>query len=122
MHWPPGFHARFFEDYKKNENKDVQVDEILGSEEAKRIVKESLVGGRPRSILRCAHAARHDLAGCLAKSRLCACLCSSVHAALRYRAHGIHQTMHRWATQRGSGRREQQQRAWTPSLVLLAPD
>ena len=34
---------RFFEDYKKNENKEVRVDDILGSEEAKKAVIESLV-------------------------------------------------------------------------------
>lgn len=33
---------RFFEDYKKNEHKDVQVDDILGNEEAKKVVKDSL--------------------------------------------------------------------------------
>lgn len=33
---------RFFEDYKKNELKEVKVDEFLGAEEAKKIIKESL--------------------------------------------------------------------------------
>ncbi|KAI8467331.1 MAG: inorganic pyrophosphatase [Monoraphidium minutum] len=33
---------RFFEDYKKNEHKEVKVDDILGAEEAKAIVIESL--------------------------------------------------------------------------------
>lgn len=32
---------RFFEDYKKNENKVVQVDEFLGVDDAKRIIEES---------------------------------------------------------------------------------
>ncbi len=35
---------RFFEDYKKNEHKEVIVDDFLGSEEAKKVVKDSLVG------------------------------------------------------------------------------
>lgn len=34
---------RFFEDYKKNENKHVRVDEILGAEEAVKAVKDGLV-------------------------------------------------------------------------------
>ncbi|GBF96300.1 soluble inorganic pyrophosphatase [Raphidocelis subcapitata] len=33
---------RFFEDYKKNEHKEVQVDDILGAPEAKQIVIDSL--------------------------------------------------------------------------------
>jgi inorganic pyrophosphatase len=33
---------RFFEDYKKNENKIVQVDEFLGVVDAKRIIEESI--------------------------------------------------------------------------------
>lgn len=33
---------RFFEDYKKNENKEVTVDDILGNEEAKQVVKDAL--------------------------------------------------------------------------------
>jgi inorganic pyrophosphatase len=37
---------RFFEDYKKNENKHVRVDEILGAEEAIKAVKDGLVRGR----------------------------------------------------------------------------
>jgi inorganic pyrophosphatase len=32
---------RFFEDYKKNEQKDVQVDEFLGAADAKRIILEA---------------------------------------------------------------------------------
>jgi inorganic pyrophosphatase len=39
---PPS--CRFFEDYKKNENKHVRVDEILGAEEAIKAVKDGLVG------------------------------------------------------------------------------
>jgi hypothetical protein len=41
--------ARFFEDYKKNENKHVRVDEILGAEDAFKAVKDGLVSrvGRP---------------------------------------------------------------------------
>lgn len=33
---------RFFEDYKKNENKDVQVDEILPADAAKKTIEESM--------------------------------------------------------------------------------
>jgi inorganic pyrophosphatase len=33
---------RFFEDYKKNENKEVQVDEIYGHEEAFRALQEAM--------------------------------------------------------------------------------
>ena len=33
---------RFFEDYKKNENKVVVVDEFLGVEHAKRIILEAM--------------------------------------------------------------------------------
>jgi inorganic pyrophosphatase len=33
---------RFFEDYKKNENKEVVVDEFLGVVDAKRIIQESM--------------------------------------------------------------------------------
>mmetsp|Transcript_15479 Transcript_15479/g.33585 ORF Transcript_15479/g.33585 Transcript_15479/m.33585 type:complete len:198 (+) Transcript_15479:76-669(+) len=33
---------RFFEDYKKNEHKEVFVDEFLGADEAKKIILESL--------------------------------------------------------------------------------
>lgn len=36
---------RFFEDYKKNENKLVVVDDFLGLEDAHRIIKESMVRG-----------------------------------------------------------------------------
>lgn len=35
--------CRFFEDYKKNENKEVKVDEILGAEEARKTISESMV-------------------------------------------------------------------------------
>lgn len=34
---------RFFEDYKKNENKSVQVDEIAGAEEAVLVVQTAMV-------------------------------------------------------------------------------
>ena len=38
------YQRRFFEDYKKNENKEVVVaDEIKGHKEAMRVIKESLV-------------------------------------------------------------------------------
>ena len=33
---------RFFEDYKKNENKIVRVDDFLGVADAKRIIEESI--------------------------------------------------------------------------------
>jgi len=33
---------RFFEDYKKNENKEVKVNDFLGAEDARRIVQESM--------------------------------------------------------------------------------
>lgn len=33
---------RFFEDYKKNENKEVQVDDIFGAEEALKAVKDAM--------------------------------------------------------------------------------
>ena len=33
---------RFFEDYKKNENKEVRVDDILGAEDAKKVVRDAL--------------------------------------------------------------------------------
>jgi len=33
---------RFFEDYKKNEHKEVQVDDILGAEEARKVVVDAL--------------------------------------------------------------------------------
>jgi hypothetical protein len=33
---------RFFEDYKKNENKEVQVDDIFGSEAAIRVIKDAM--------------------------------------------------------------------------------
>jgi hypothetical protein len=35
----------FFEDYKKNEHKEVIVDEFLGAEDAKRVIRDSLVSG-----------------------------------------------------------------------------
>lgn len=38
--------SRFFEDYKKNEHKEVRVEEYQGAEEAKKIVKDSLVSGK----------------------------------------------------------------------------
>jgi inorganic pyrophosphatase len=34
---------RFFEDYKKLENKEVKVEDFLGREEALRIIDESIV-------------------------------------------------------------------------------
>lgn len=37
---------RFFEDYKKNEHKEVKVDEILGAEDAKKAIKASLVSAQ----------------------------------------------------------------------------
>lgn len=47
---------RFFEDYKKNENKEVKIDNFLGSEDAKKAIKASMatytdmyVPKRPRS-------------------------------------------------------------------------
>ena len=36
---------RFFEDYKKNENKDVAVDEFYGAEAATKVIKESMCVG-----------------------------------------------------------------------------
>lgn len=33
---------RFFEDYKKNENKEVRVDDVLGADEAKAAINEAL--------------------------------------------------------------------------------
>lgn len=46
---PPIPPPRFFEDYKKNENKVVVVDEFLGREDAHRIIQEAMdlyqVGG-----------------------------------------------------------------------------
>lgn len=41
---------RFFEDYKKNENKHVRVDEILGAEEAVKAVKDGLVRAQQTSL------------------------------------------------------------------------
>lgn len=35
--------CRFFEDYKKNENKEVKVDEFLNAEQAKRTIKDAMV-------------------------------------------------------------------------------
>lgn len=34
---------RFFEDYKKNENKEVKVDEFLGADLAKKTITDSMV-------------------------------------------------------------------------------
>ena len=39
--------TRFFEDYKKNENKEVKVDEFLGAEIARKTVLESMVSACP---------------------------------------------------------------------------
>lgn len=39
--------ARFFEDYKKNENKEVKVDEFLGAEVARKTVLDSMVSAFP---------------------------------------------------------------------------
>lgn len=39
---------RFFEDYKKNEHKEVIVDDFLGAKEAIKVVKECLVSSRTR--------------------------------------------------------------------------
>lgn len=39
--------ARFFEDYKKNENKEVKVDEFLGAEVARKTVLDSMVSSCP---------------------------------------------------------------------------
>ena len=39
----PVFANRFFEDYKKNENKVVVVDEIYGAEKAFEIINEAIV-------------------------------------------------------------------------------
>ena len=36
-------HCRFFEDYKKNENKEVKIDDFLNAEEARKAVKQSMV-------------------------------------------------------------------------------
>jgi hypothetical protein len=45
---------RFFEDYKKNENKEVVVaDEIKGCEAAKQVVRESLVSGARGRFQKC---------------------------------------------------------------------
>ena len=38
---------RFFEDYKKNEHKEVIVDDILGAEVAKKCIKDALVSNLP---------------------------------------------------------------------------
>ena len=35
--------SRFFEDYKKNENKEVKIDEFLNAEESRKAIKESMV-------------------------------------------------------------------------------
>ena len=42
---------RFFEDYKKNENKEVKVDEILGREEALTAIKDAMVRLRRGNLL-----------------------------------------------------------------------
>ena len=42
---------RFFEDYKKNENKEVKVDEILGREEALTAIKDAMVRWRCSDVL-----------------------------------------------------------------------
>jgi inorganic pyrophosphatase len=34
---------RFFEDYKRNENKEVRVDDFLGAGEAKKVILESMI-------------------------------------------------------------------------------
>ena len=39
----PCMRHRFFEDYKKNENKEVKVDEILGRDEALKAIKDAMV-------------------------------------------------------------------------------
>ena len=35
---------RFFEDYKKNEKKEVVVDDILGADAARKAISEAMVG------------------------------------------------------------------------------
>lgn len=35
--------CRFFQDYKKNENKEVKIDDFLNNVEAKKAIKESMV-------------------------------------------------------------------------------
>lgn len=65
-----GHAFRFFEDYKKNENKMVRVDEILGAAEAVQTVKEGLVseeheaGGEGREGWAAAAAGGWWLVGC----------------------------------------------------------
>ncbi len=44
---PPPHTPRFFEDYKKNEHKEVAVEEFLGAEAAKKVIRESLVRTQP---------------------------------------------------------------------------
>ncbi len=56
MHRPPMTPLAprsFFEDYKKNEHKEVIVDEFLGAEDAKRVIRESLVRARAAAALAC---------------------------------------------------------------------
>ena len=60
LHRATGRRGSFFEDYKKNENKEVKVDEILGREEALKAIRDAMV--------RAVHALPH--ACCVA------CLCS----------------------------------------------
>lgn len=38
--------CRFFEDYKKNEKKEVKIDDFLNAEEAKKAIKQSMVSSK----------------------------------------------------------------------------
>ena len=38
--------CRFFEDYKKNENKAVKVDDIQGAQEALKVIKSAMVSSQ----------------------------------------------------------------------------